>query len=282
MTFGREKLMMKTPLRLVVTLLALGSITSYAVAQKAQEPPFQSGRPPLKTRPSGDRDIIRTMADAMGFVRGMGPFQTTSALNRVQWFGTGTMTVGGKTYQVVKYSYAMSLHLNGAREDIQLKSPTGASERRVHAFLGMEAWDETTPGVGQTPVAPKEAANRHLKFLTTPFGFTAAVLKADPSAVKVDDPGAGGKVTISVTLDGTPFTATLNSEYRPATISLMVDGRKIEIRYADYRDLQGYGVMFPTHVREVVDGHPALDLRVDDGRVASYLILQPPNSSGGQ
>jgi hypothetical protein len=273
--------MKKTQAKLAATVLVLGSMASYAAAQKAQEPPSQSGRPALKTRPSGDKAIIHTMADAMGFVRGMGPFQTTSALNRLQWFGAGTMTADGKTYQVVKYSYAMSLHLYGAREDIQLKSPTGKSERRIHAFLGMEAWNETTPGVGQTPAA-KEAANRRLKFLSTPFGFTAAVLKADPSTVKVNDPGPGGKTTISASLEGTPFTATLDSEYRPTSVSLMADGRKLEMRYADYRDLHGYGVMFPTHITEILDGHFALDLKVDDGRVASYLVLQPPKSSGGE
>jgi len=45
--------------------------------------PFQAGRPPLKTRPVGDKAIVHTLADALGFVRGMGAGETTETINRL-------------------------------------------------------------------------------------------------------------------------------------------------------------------------------------------------------
>ena len=276
-------------LKMRVGILVVASLLSQiARAQSAAPPakpvapaksPFQSGRPPLKTRPSGNKEIIHTVADAMGFVRGFGPFQNTDSLNRLQWLGRGTMWSDGHKYEIVKYSYAMTLDLNGAREDIQRKAADGKSDRVIHAFLGSDAWNETMPGVGQTP-EPGQAEARHLEFLFTPFGFTKALLKADPTTVKIDDPGPGGKVTIAVTLDGTPFAATLDGDYRPALISATANGQKVETLYSNYSDLAGYGVMFPTHIVQKISGRPTLDLTIDDGRVSSYLILQPPGTGG--
>ena len=245
----------------------------------AWKSPFQAGRPSLKERPSGDKAIIHTMADALGFVRGFGRGERTETLNRLQWFGAGRLMENGHTYQVVKYSYALSLHLTGAREDIQFKAPGSVSERRVQVFLDGQAWDETTPGVGGT-LAPNALKERDLRFLSTPFGFTKAILMAEPGSVKVNDPGPGGKVTISATLHQTAFTATLDPDFRPSIISFTSDGKKTEARWTAYRDLHGYGVMFPTHATLIEGGTVVRDLTIDDGRVASYLILQPPGTAG--
>jgi len=78
------------------------------------------------------------------------------------------------------------------------------------------------------------------------------LLKADPSTIKINDPGPQGAVTISTTLEGTPFTATLNEDYRPASISLSLNGRTIELVYSDYRDLAEYGVK-PRYARRPVE-----------------------------
>ena len=254
---------------------AQGTKTQGAAAQS----PKQAGRPPLKARPSGDAAIIRTLADAMGFVRGLGRGETTNTLNRLQWFGTGTMVDNNQQYRVTKYSYAMTLSLNGAREDIQRQTTGGRQERIVRAYLGQDAWNEKTPGVDATPAA-NQAKARRLQFLRTPFGFTKALLQTPTPPAKVADPGPGGRVTIDVTLEGVPITATLDADYRPASIAMTVDGRNIVTKYAQYRDLAEYGVMFPTRVTETVDGRPTLNLTIDDGRVASYLILQSPSGSG--
>jgi hypothetical protein len=102
------------------------------------------------------------------------------------------------------------------------------------------------------------------------------LLDADPASVKIVDPGAGGKMTISLPIEGVPTTAELNSDYRPETITMKVDGKTYVARHRAYKDIAEYGVMFPTRSTETIDGHPYLDLTIDDARVASYAVFPKP------
>jgi hypothetical protein len=244
-----------------------------AAGPKTIAPPAQAGRVPPKTRPSGDAAIIRTEADAMGFIRGMGAGETTTTINRVQLRGSGKMTVNGVTTPVSHYIYTLSLHLKAAREDIQ---PAGKGARTVRVVLDKDAWDEKEPGV-DGHAADGAAAARRLQLARTPFGFTRALIDAKPGEVKVTD-GGPGKVTLAFPIDGVMTTAVLNADYRPASISMTVDRKAIVTRYDTYRDLSEYGLMFPTHWTETVAGKPYLDLKIDDGRVASYAVFPKPDS----
>ena len=102
------------------------------------------------------------------------------------------------------------------------------------------------------------------------------MLDADQATVKVVDPGEGGKVTISFAIEGVPTVAELNSDYRPETITMKVDGKTLVARHRAYKDISEYGVMFPTRSTETIDGRPYLDLTIDDARVASYAVFPMP------
>jgi hypothetical protein len=236
--------------------------------------PAQAGRPPLKSRPQGDQAIKRTVADAMGFVRGMSAMETTKTLNRLQWLGKGKMTEGATTYDVTKYSYTVSLHLKAAREDIQRKSGNKV-ERIVFVVLDQDAWDEKEPGVDGRK-ASDTALGRRLRLARTAIGFTRAMLDADPATVKIVDSGPSGRVTISFPIEGVTTIAELNSDYRPETITMQVDGKTYVARHRAYKDISEYGVMFPTRTTETIDGRPYLDLTIDDARVASYAVFPKP------
>jgi hypothetical protein len=210
----------------------------------------------------------------MGFVRGMGAMESTKTLNRIQWLGSGKMVDGATTYSVTKYSYTVSLSLKAAREDIQRKAGNKV-ERLVHVVLDKDAWNEKEPGVDGTKTTDT-ALNRRLRMARTAIGFTRAMLDADQSTVKVVDPGAGGKVTISFPIEGVPTVAELNSDYRPETITMKVDGKTLAARHSAYKDISEYGVMFPTRTTETIDGRPYLDLTIDDARVASYAVFPLP------
>jgi hypothetical protein len=263
--------------------LAMALLLSHANAETAPLPakkapvaqsPFQAGRPALKVRPEGDQAIKHTVADAMGFVRGMGGMESTKTLNRIQWLGSGKMVEGSTTYDVTKYSYTVSLHLKAAREDIQRKAGNKV-ERLVYVVLDKDAWNEKEPGVDGTK-ANDSALNRRLRMARTPIGFTRAMLDADQSTVKVVDPGSGGKVTITLPIEGVPTVAELNSDYRPETITMKVDGKTYVAHHRAYKDISEYGVMFPTRSTETIDGKPYLDLTIDDARVASYAVFPLP------
>lgn len=261
-------------------VLALGMAIAVHAAEappKAGAPPAsppQAGRPPLKTRPVGDAAIVRTVADAMGFVRGVGRGETTTTINRVQWRGSGTMTEGATVYPVTSYVYTVSLHLNAAREDLT-RVVRGKTERSVRVVLDQDAWDEREPGIDGTP-APDTARNRRLQLARTPIGFTRALLDADPATIKVVDPGVRGKVTLEFAFAGVPLKATLDSDYRPERIEMSVDGKQVVDRYTTYADLSEYGLMFATRWTESVDGRPYLSLKINAGRVASYAVFPKP------
>lgn len=244
-------------------------------AAKPTSPP-QAGRPALKTRPAGDKAIIRTVADAMGFIRGTGQGETNATVNRVQLRGSGAMTVNGVAYPISHYIYTLSLHLKAAREDIQ-RTAAGKPERIVRVVLDKDAWDEKTPGV-EGHATSDSALGRRLQLARTPFGFTRALLDADPASVKITDLGAAGKVTITFPIDGVATTASLDADYRPETIAMTVEGKALVAKFTAYRDLSEYGVMFPTRWTETVAGKPYLDLKIDDGRVASYAVFPKPAS----
>jgi hypothetical protein len=242
-------------------------------SQGAWTSPPQAGRPPPKTRPSGDKAIIHTVADALGFVRGVGRTETTDTLNRLQWGGSGSITVDGTVYTVPHYRYTLSLHLKAAREDYE-RVTQGRTQRLIAVVAGSDAWDEREPGV-DGHLQPGSTRDRRLQFARTPFGFVRLLLDADPSNIKVSDRGPD-KVSISFPVDGVLMTATLDPDYRPASISMEIGGKQIVDRYRDYRDLAEYGVMFPTRITETIAGRPHLDLSIDDARVASYAVFPKP------
>ncbi len=274
--------MRKTLIIAVVLSLTAGSAFAQATGEATTErtrevfedgSPYQAGRPMLAARPAGDKAVVRTVVDAMGFVRGYGAQESTDVLNRLMWRGTGTV-IGSKgaMTELTRYTYTVGMLSNSAREDIE--APTG---RRVTVVSGDKAWDESEPGVGAKAVAPALAKERRLRFARTPFGFTRALLKADLATIKVVDPGPGGApITVTVPVEGVPTTATLDKYYRPASIRMTVGGVRYEATYADYKDLSEYGVMFPTKIVEKTNDKTTADLTIDDGRVASYAIFTPP------
>jgi hypothetical protein len=240
-------------------------------AKPAWKSPEQVGSLPFKTRPSGDKEIIHAMADRMGFVRGMGPMETTETLNRLQWYGLGQVIGANGALVNADYSYAVSLSLGGAREDI--KPASGSRIARV--VVGDKAWNETAPGVGGT-WANDQARARRLQYARTPFGFVKTVLKAAPGTVKVTDSGPGGPVTLSLDVEGVSTVATLDPDYRPAKITMRDGSDVIETTYLAYSDLQGYGIMFPARMLETVKGRKTADLRFTKAHAASYVIFPPP------
>ena len=274
---------MKAP-ALLILLAALAAPPALAAPAKkpappaVKAPPYQAGRPALKTRPVGDAAILRTVADAMGFVRTGGPNGET--INRLQLRGSGRVTEGGVTYAAPRYVYTISLHLKATREDIQ-RTAAGKTDRVVRVVSNQDAWDEKEPGVDGRP-APGAAQARRLQLSRTPFGFTRALLDAPAGSVKVTDPGPGGKVTLAFAIEGAPTTAVLNAEYRPETITQVVAGKTYVARFPDYKDLSEYGVMFPTRWIETVGGQPHLDLTINDGRVASYAVFPKPAALAAQ
>jgi hypothetical protein len=264
---------------LALSLMAAGLVASAGSALAAAPaptagPPHQAGRLPPKVKPQGDAAIFRTVIDAMGLIRGFGPRETTTTVNRLRWVGDGVMIEGGHTYKVTKFDYGLSLLQKAAREDIQRTDSAGVKSRVIEVVAGANAWNENAPGV-YSGLAQKQALERQLRFWRTPFGVAKALTLAPAGSVKVTDSGTG-PVQLDLSVESVPMQVTLDSDYRPAQITQTVGKKKIVVQYSDYHDFAEYGLMFPGHYVETVDGKPYLDIQLHSGDVATYVVFPPP------
>ena len=46
--------------------------------------------------------------------------------------------------------------------------------------------------------------------------------------------------------------------------------------FADYKDFQEYGVMFPSRISQKIDGAPVAEFTVSEALANPYLIFPPP------
>jgi hypothetical protein len=257
-----------------LALLAALVCATPALAQSVTDSPHQAGRETPKIRPQGDAAVIRTVIDAVGLIRGFGPMETTNTVNRLRWGGDGIMSEGGRSYQVSRYDYSVSLLQKAAREDITRKDSKGATTRIVQVVAGTTAWNESSPGVASS-LAQNQAASRLLQFWRTPFGIAKYLATASPGSVKVIDDGSQA-VRLNAVINGVSTQVTLDKDYRPWRVTQLVEKKRIEDDFTEYRDFSEYGLMFPGHIVETVNAAPYLDIHVRDADVASYIVFPPP------
>ena len=76
--------------------------------------------------------------------------------------------------------------------------------------------------------------------------------------------------------DGTEIRGTLDSKNLPTHVEWRIGGQIFSGDYADYKDFQEYGVMFPVRIVEKIDGREIANLTVSDSLANPYLIFPPP------
>jgi hypothetical protein len=256
----------------ILPVQAVDSDTSWQVSKS----PYQAGRPNPKERPHGDTAIIRTVIDAVGLIRGVGPRETTATVNRLRWAGDGVMNEGAHSYKV-NYRYSLSLLQQAAREDIQRVTTDGANHRQVQVVNGDVAWNESSPGVA-TGFTPQDALKRRMRFWRTPFGIAKSLSLAATNSIQVADRGSG-PVQLDYKIEGISTHVDLDSDFRPWRVVQVIGKDKIVDEFTDYKDLTEYGLMFPTHSLETVNGKPYLDMHTRDADAGTYMLFTPPPGS---
>jgi hypothetical protein len=223
--------------------------------------------------PAAAKRTLTDAANALGMVRGL-----TRALDVVNMFeftasGTVADANGGGEHKVSRITVGYDYVIPAARTDVETTAPDGRTARAIAVAAGALSWDESTPGIYLRP-ATAPAAERLRPIWLLPHGVILAGAKA-PDQVKVAD--RGGLKELSVALpDGTEVTSLLDGKNFTTHVEMKIGGEVLSADYADYKDFQDYGVMFPSRIVQKRDGRVVADLTVTEALANPYLIFPPP------
>jgi hypothetical protein len=225
------------------------------------------------------KKTLTDAANALGMVRGL--TRSLEVVNMFEYTASGTMADpnGDGDSKVSRITVGYDYVIPAARVDIEKTASDGHTARDITVAAGALAWDESTPGIYLRPAGTTAAARLRPIWLL-PHGVILAGAKA-PDRVKVAD--RGGVTELSVALaDGTEVKELLDAKNLATHVEMKVGGRVLSADYADYKDFQDYGVMFPSRIVQKVDGRVVADLTVSEALANPYLIFPPPKELVGK
>ena len=236
----------------------------------------------------------RTGTEAQTLIDAVTAAMGTSALQSVQYSGTGSIYPTGQAYRsggpwprytLKKYAMSINYGIPAMRAEI-----VRVDDQKPALGGGAGGYNPTTFQGGIRPVPGDIIQNQNidargdpaaLDFWLTPHGFLKGVA-ANSSSAKVST--ARGKRLLSFTALGKyTVTATINSQNLVEGVRLLKDvpftgDTPIEGIYSDYRDFAG--VKFPMHIVTREGGHPTLDLTVADVHPNSSVTLDVRGAAG--
>lgn len=223
---------------------------------------------------------IEAAATALGMVRGTA--RRMDSINTIQFSGHGFMRVaepGGafSRLEITELTAGISYSIPAMRWDTSGIGPDGREQRSIHVVRGDRAWDEQLPGVGPTEAAG-QARRRSRQIWLTPHGvITAAVHDRDSTVLG----SRAGRTTLTIEIDGTPVTATLDDESRPASVEMPIDHpvlgpTLLEASYMDYVDWPILDVYFPSRIVQRLGGETTLDVTVTEFFQNPYVVFPTP------
>src|SRR5438874_4091086 len=231
----------------------------------------------LATPSQAQQNRLEQAAAAMG----------AANLNSIQYVGSGNVYSFGQGFEpgerfprFIQGTYNASINCQTpAMRLIQVRSqgeipPRGggqqalAGDQRAVAvvsgrFACQEAANQAQPNNGA-------AADRRRALWATPHGVITA---ATANSGKVDGN------TVTVNLEGREFKATLNAQNLVEKVSYLstndvIGDYPIEIAYTEYSDFGG--VKFPRRIVQTEDGHPTLDITVNNVQPNAAVAIDAP------
>jgi hypothetical protein len=218
------------------------------------------------------RKVLTEAAGALGMVRGLN--RSLEVVNMFEYTASGTVAdPNGAPLKVSRITAGYDYVIPAARVDVEATTPDGRAGREITVAAGVLSWDETTPGIYRRP-GGTPAAERLRPIWLLPHGVILAGAKA-PDRVKVADRGGAKALTVALA-DDTEVTALLDAKNLATRVEMKFGGRTFSAEYADYKDFQEYGVMFPSRIVQQIDGQVVADLTVTEALANPYLIFPPP------
>jgi hypothetical protein len=222
--------------------------------------------------PDPARKALTDAANALGMVRGVA--RSLEVVNMFEYTASGTMAAaGGGQSKVTRITAGYDYVIPAARVEIETVAPDGSAHHGIEVASGPLSWDESKPGVylrpGGTP-----AAVRLKPIWLLPHGIILAGAKA-PDRVKMADKGAQKELSVPLP-DGTEAKGVIGDKNLMSHVEFKIGAELVSADYADYKDFQDYGVMFPTRIVQKVDGRTVADLSVTDALANPYLVFPVP------
>jgi hypothetical protein len=213
------------------------------------------------------RAALTEAAKALGMVRGLE--RSLTIVNMFEYTANGTIAdVAGAPSEVKRITASYDYVIPAARVDVEK-----AGERTIEVASGSLAWDEETPGIYRRPAGTAAAERLKLIWLL-PHGVILAGAKA-PDKVAVAETGGQRELTVPLPT-GAEAKGVLDGAGLMTRVEIKIGAQFFSGDYSDYKDFQGYGVMFPTRIVQKVDGRTIADLTVTEALANPYMIFPPP------
>ena len=280
---------MRLPMLYAVAALSLLSVPQSLPAQSAADV----------------ASLLYRAADTLGMLR------TPRELDRVAtliYAGTGTAIVDGRACQLERYEASVRYPIPGAehpfpvpgmRIDMSCARDGGEAQRRVEVVAGELAWNETEPGIGAAP-AQDTVRGRLLQLWLLPQGLVkAAVAAGEQTTLSLDGQLPVLTFPLPPPLEDVVVRATVDPEiflhhtmpngtrrefgHRITKVETILDGRRVEVAYADYRDWNEpdyqSDVLLPGRIVQTIDGSTTLDLTLSSSNTYNpYVVMPVPQS----
>jgi hypothetical protein len=258
--------------RYELMFVAVAALLIAAAPATAQTPAPNAPAGATSTAPSSAKKALVDTASALGMVRGVN--HALDIVNMFEYTASGTVAgAGGGQDKVTRITVGYDYVIPAIRRDLEATTPDGKVKREIEVAAGPYAWDESTPGIFLR-VAKTAAAERLRQIWVFPHALVLAGAKA-PDKVRVEERN-GVKELIVPGPDGTEIRGILDSKNLPTHVEWKIGGQTFSGDYADYKDFQEYGVMFPVRIVQKIDGREIANLTVSDSLANPYLIFPPP------
>jgi len=245
--------------------------------------------------PAATNQVLHKIADSFGMLR---TTDEEDMIATLRYWGTGTMTVDGRSCRLASYAASVNYHVPGARVEYACAQPDGKpGPKRIEVVAGNVAWNEDTLGGKATPAAAQAADERLLNVWALPHAAVKAAYLAGAN-VKVTNEGGATVLnypvpsldaTMKVTLNVRPISvATGSSDLKKVPLAAGTIIERVEIRrgtvvtettYSEFGDWNGSDyfsdVVFPRRITQKVGGVTVLDLTVDKTNTYNPYVVMP-------
>jgi len=231
-----------------------------------------AGIAPALAQDAATRKAFTDAANALGMVRGLQ--RSLTVVNMFEYTASGTMAeANGAPGKVKRITAGYDYVIPAARVDVETAAPDGALHRSIQVAAAQLSWDESTPGIYLRPGATS-AADRLKQIWLLPHGLILAGAKA-LDRVRIADKGRQKELSVPLP-DGSLALGIVGEKSLITHVEFKVGPQVFAGDYADYKDFQDYGVMFPSRIVQKIDGRVVADLTVTEALANPYLIFPPP------